>query len=187
MMKAEKGRRMSMKRILAVLMCMSLLMLAGCSDAGSSSSEPESQQSSSSQAEESSSEPEESTPEEAIAPAVQEMMEALAVYQPGTAGSSLKAYIAACGVLNYAEEYDSSGEETLRSSAAAWLEQADELTLECLQEGWEAVQSTAEEILTGSEESKAMLADAGNPNRYESYDAARYEEVSGILGELLEQ
>lgn len=182
MMKAEKGRRMSMKRILAVLMCMSLLMLAGCSDAGSSSSEPESQQSSSSQAEESSSEP-----EEAIDPAVQEMMEALAVYQPGTAGSSLKAYIAACGVLNYAEEYDSSGEETLRSSAAAWLEQADELTLECLQEGWEAVQSTAEEILTGSEESKAMLADAGNPNRYESYDAARYEEVSGILGELLEQ
>ena len=171
-----------MKRILAVLMCMSLLMLAGCSDAGSSSSEPESQQSSSSQAEESSSEP-----EEAIDPAVQEMMEALAVYQPGTAGSSLKAYIAACGVLNYAEEYDSSGEETLRSSATAWLEQADELTLECLQEGWEAVQSTAEEILTGSEESKAMLADAGNPNRYESYDAARYEEVSGILGELLEQ
>ena len=171
-----------MKRILAVLMCMSLLMLAGCSDAGSSSSEPESQQSSSSQAEESSSEP-----EEAIDPAVQEMMEALAVYQPGTAGSSLKAYIAACGVLNYAEEYDSSGEETLRSSAAAWLEQADELTLECLQEGCEAVQSTAEEILTGSEESKAMLADAGNPNRYESYDAARYEEVSGILGELLEQ
>lgn len=171
-----------MKRILAVLMCMSLLMLAGCSDAGSSSSEPESQQSSSSQAEESSSEP-----EEAIDPAVREMMDALAVYQPGTAGSSLKAYIAACGVLNYAEEYDPSMEETLRGSAEAWLEQADELTLECLREGWEAVRSTAEEILSGSEESKAMLADAGNPNRYESYDAARYEEVSGILGELLEQ
>ena len=178
---------MVMKRILAVLMCVSLLMLAGCTDTGTSSSESGSLQSSSSQTGESSSEPEAGTPEESVDPAVEEMMEALAAYQPGTAGSSLKAYIAACAVLNYAQEYDASMEETLRSSAAAWLEQADELTLECLQEGQGAVQSTVEAILSGSEESKALLADAGNPNRYESYDAARYEEVAGILWELLEQ
>lgn len=99
-----------MKKILAVLLCGSLMMFAGCSAEQSSSSEPETEQSSSSQAEESSSQEEESSSaaEGEIDPAVQEMMDALAAYQPGTAGSSLKVYIAACGVLNYAEEYDSS-------------------------------------------------------------------------------
>ena len=132
---------MVMKKILAVLLCGSLMMFAGCSAEQSSSSEPETEQSSSSQAEESSSQEEESSSaaEGEIDPAVQEMMDALAAYQPVTAGSSLKVYIAACGVLNYAEEYDSSMEDTLRSSVEAWMAQADETTLECLREGREAV------------------------------------------------
>ena len=120
---------MVMKKILAVLLCGSLMMFAGCSAEQSSSSEPETEQSSSSQAEESSSQEEESSSatEGEIDPAVQEMMDALAAYQPGTAGSSLKVYIAACGVLNYAEEYDSSMEDTLRSSVEAWMAQAGKL------------------------------------------------------------
>ena len=115
-----------------------------------------------------------------------EMMDALAAYQPGTAGSSLKVYIAACGVLNYAEEYDSSMEDTLRSSVEAWMAQADETTLECLREGREAVGIAAAEILTESEESKALLADAGNPNKYETYHPEKYDEVVLVLHELLD-
>ena len=170
-----------MKKILAVLLCGSLMMFAGCSAEQSSSSEPETEQSSSSQEEESS-----SAAEGEIDPAVQEMMDALAAYQPGTAGSSLKVYVAACGVLNYAEEYDSSMEDTLRSSAEAWMAQADETTLECLREGREAVGIAAAEILTESEESKALLADAGNPNKYETYHPEKYDEVVLVLHDLLD-
>ena len=170
-----------MKKILAVLLCGSLMMFAGCSAEQSSSSEPETEQSSSSQAEESS-----SAAEGEIDPAVKEMMDALAAYQPGTAGSSLKVYVAACGVLNYAEEYDSSMEDTLRSSVEAWMAQADETTLECLREGREAVGIAAAEILTESEESKALLADAGNPNKYETYHPEKYDEVVLVLHELLD-
>lgn len=186
--KERKASVLVMKKILAVLLCGSLMMFAGCSAEQSSSSEPETEQSSSSQAEESSSQEEESSSaaEGEIDPAVQEMMDALAAYQPGTAGSSLKVYIAACGVLNYAEEYDSSMEDTLRSSVEAWMAQADETTLECLREGREAVGIAAAEILTESEESKSLLADAGNPNKYETYHPEKYDEVVLVLHELLD-
>ena len=177
--KERKASVLVMKKILAVLLCGSLMMFAGCSAEQSSSSEPETEQSSSSQAEESSSQEEESSSaaEGEIDPAVQEMMDA---------GSSLKVYVAACGVLNYAEEYDSSMEDTLRSSVEAWMAQADETTLECLREGREAVGIAAAEILTESEESKALLADAGNPNKYETYHPEKYDEVVLVLHELLD-
>ena len=165
--KERKASVLVMKKILAVLLCGSLMMFAGCSAEQSSSSEP-------------------SAAEGEIDPAVQEMMDALAAYQPGTVGSSLKVYIAACGVLNYAEEYDSSMEDTLRSSVEAWMAQADETTLECLREGREAVGIAAAEILTESEESKALLADAGNPNKYETYHPEKYDEVVLVLHELLD-
>ena len=164
-----------MKKLWMALL-FSVLLFVGCTAGENSSSEPGSQSAPSSQAEEGSSQAEE------IDPAVREMMEALAGYQPGTAGSSLKVYIAACGVLDYAEEYDAAKEETLRSDAAAWLAQADALT----REGQEAVKQAAEAILSGSEESKALLADAGNPNRYESYHPERYEAVMQVLDDLLQ-
>ena len=163
-----------MKKLWMALL-FSVLLFVGCTAGENSSSEPGSQSAPSSQAEESSSQAEE------IDPAVREMMEALEGYQPGTAGSSLKVYIAACGVLDYAEEYDAAKEETLRSDAAAWLAQADALIREGLLEG-----QAAEAILAGSEESKALLADAGNPNRYESYHPERYEAVMQVLDDLLQ-
>ena len=103
-----------MKKLWMALL-FSVLLFVGCTAGENSSSEPGSQSSPSSQAEESSSQA------EGIDPAVREMMEALEGYQPGTAGSSLKVYIAACGVLDYAEEYDAAKEETLRSDAACLL------------------------------------------------------------------
>lgn len=44
----------------------------------------------------------------------------------------------------------------------------------------------AAEILTESEESKALLADAGNPNKYETYHPEKYDEVVLVLHELLD-
>ena len=176
-----------MKKILAILMSASLVLLSACSSEPSSSQEPESSQPQSSSSE--AAEPEESGSEAentAIDPDVQKMMDALTSYEPGTAGSSLKACIAACGVLNYAEGYDESQEQTLRTSIENYLAQADADTLARLQEGRDDVELAAAEILTGSEESKALLSDAGNPNEYDSYHSEKYEAVILVLQDVLD-
>ena len=192
-----------MKRFLALCLAAGLCLLAGCSTTGTgssggstsgevSSSEPSSSEPASSElgsgepatSEPSSGEPGSSEPLDTSA--VTEMMDALTAYQPGTAGSSLKVYIAACGILNYAEGYDTADEETLRRGVTAWMNAAAPDTLEMVRETFYAVTGAAEGVLAGDAESLALLADAGSPNRYDSYDPDRYETVKNILTELLQ-
>ena len=192
-----------MKRLLALCLAAGLCLLAGCSTTGTgsscgsasgevSSSEPSSSEPASSElgsgepatSEPSSGEPGSSEPLDTSA--VTEMMDALTAYQPGTAGSSLKVYIAACGILNYAEGYDTADEETLRQGVTAWMNAAAPDTLEMVRETFYAVTGAAEGVLAGDAESLALLADAGSPNRYDSYDPDRYETVKNILTELLQ-
>lgn len=192
-----------MKRFLALCLAAGLCLLAGCSTTGTgssggsasgevSSSEPASSEPASSEpssGEPASSEPSSSEPgsgEPLDTSAVTEMMDALTAYQPGTAGSSLKVYIAACGILNYAEGYDTADEETLRRGVTAWMNAAAPDTLEMVRETFYAVTGAAEGVLAGDAESLALLADAGSPNRYDSYDPDRYETVKNILTELLQ-
>ena len=59
-------------------------------------------------------------------------------------------------------------------------------TLEMVRETFYAVTGAAEGVLAGDAESLALLADAGSPNRYDSYDPDRYETVKNILTELLQ-
>ena len=192
-----------MKQLLALCLAAGLCLLAGCSTTGTgssggsasgevSSSEPASSEPASSEpgssepgsSELASSEPGSGEPLDTSA--VTEMMDALTAYQPGTAGSSLKVYIAACGILNYAEGYDTADEETLRQGVTAWMNAAAPDTLEMVRETFYAVTGAAEGVLAGDAESLALLADAGSPNRYDSYDPDRYETVKNILTELLQ-
>ena len=192
-----------MKRLLALCLAAGLCLLAGCSTTGTGSSggsasgevssgEPSSSEPASSElgsgepgsSELGSSEPGSGEPLDTSA--VTEMMDALTAYQPGTAGSSLKVYIAACGILNYAEGYDTADEETLRQGVTAWMNTAAPDTLEMVRETFYAVTGAAEGVLAGDAESLALLADAGSPNRYDSYDPDRYETVKNILTELLQ-
>ena len=192
-----------MKRLLALCLAAGLCLLAGCSTTGTgssggsasgevSSSEPASSEPASSEpgsselasSELASSEPGSGEPLDTSA--VTEMMDALTAYQPGTAGSSLKVYIAACGILNYAEGYDTADDETLRQGVTAWMNTAAPDTLEMVRETFYAVTGAAEGVLAGDAESLALLADAGSPNRYDSYDPDRYETVKNILTELLQ-
>ena len=192
-----------MKRFLALCLAAGLCLLAGCSTTGTgssggsasgevSSSEPASSEPGSSEpasSEPGSGEPASSEPgsgEPLDTSAVTEMMDALTAYQPGTAGSSLKVYIAACGILNYAEGYDTADEETLRQGVTTWMNAAAPDTLEMVRETFYAVTGAAEGVLAGDAESLALLADAGSPNRYDSYDPDRYETVKNILTELLQ-
>lgn len=191
-----------MKKIALALVCAAALMLGACTtqtggsssssslpSIGSSSSSPDSSSasgsSSSSPAGESSSQSE----EEPLAQntAFDEMMEGLAGYQQGTAGSSLKVYVAACGVLNFSQQYDAAQEEAFRADLEAYLQGADALTLEAIVLGQEDVKNTIEDLLTNGVQSQAeMLESAGNPNQYDQYDREKYEAVAQIFDEILQ-
>ena len=107
-----------------------------------------------------------------------EMMSALSGYQQGTAGSHLKQYTAACGVLNFAQQYDSDLDEYLNAASAE--------TIDILAEGCGNVDFAAREILSNGVDGVAdILNDAGNPNQYDEYDPEKYEAVAGILKETL--
>ena len=111
-----------------------------------------------------------------------EMMSALSGYQQGTAGSHLKQYTAACGVLNFAQQYDSNQEEQLRSDLDEYLNAASAETIDILAEGCGNVDFAAREILSNGVDGVAdILNDAGNPNQYDEYDPEKYEAVAGIL------
>ena len=115
-----------------------------------------------------------------------EMMTALTGYQPGTSGGSLKRYIAACGVLNFAQQYDDSRAEQLRSDLDGYLSALDKETLAVLKESREDVDFAARDILSkGVDGVSDILSDAGNPNQYDIYDSDQYEAVARILGEAL--
>ena len=114
------------------------------------------------------------------------MMSALSGYQQGTAGSHLKQYTAACGVLNFAQQYDSNQEEQLRSDLDEYLNAASAETIDILAEGCGNVDFAAREILSNGVDGVAdILNDAGNPNQYDEYDPEKYEAVAGILKETL--
>ena len=114
------------------------------------------------------------------------MMSALSGYQQGTAGSHLKQYTAACGVLNFAQQYDSNQEEQLRSDLDEYLNAASAETIDILAEGCGNVDFAAREILSNGVDGVAdILNDAGNPNQYDEYDPEKYEVVAGILKETL--
>ena len=115
------------------------------------------------------------------------MMDALEGYQPGTAGASLKLYTAACGVLNFSETYEAAQADSLRTALNEALSETDEETRAMLAADFDDVDGAAREILTkGVDAMSGVLADAGNPNRYDAYDADRYEAAASVLTEVLD-
>ena len=174
---------MGMERLIALLMAISLCLLTGCTNANTEDDSSESAGISL----EANVQEKESEPDETLDTSkVIRMMEALTDYKPGSAGNSLNLYVAACGILNFSEGYDTSEEKTLRKGISDWIEAADPEVLAMVQENFSDITAAADDVLNGDEESLRLLADAGNPNEYDSYDPQRYKAVEQVLIELLE-
>lgn len=192
-----------MKRIISVWgVCAVLaLILAGCRTAFSSgSAQPESasstvysssaasavSQSSSASQSKGTASSSSSAHEEIDDNAFNNMMNELIGYQPGTAGDSLKLCIAACGVLNFSEGYDTTQEQALRNALEQELSSIDQQQRETLAKNFHTVDGVAQNILKNGVESMSdILSDAGNPNLYDSYTSERYDQVASILAEYL--
>lgn len=191
-----------MKRIIPVWIACAVLalVLAGCrtasssasvqpgsaSPAVSSSSDASAVSQSSSFSQAKSDAPASSAHEKIDGDSFSDMMNGLTGYQPGTAGDSLKLYIAACGMLNFSEGYSTSQEQALRDALEQALSSMDQQKRETLAEIFPAVDSAARNILKNGVESMSdILSDAGNPNLYDSYTSERYDQVASILAEYL--
>ena len=172
-----------MKRLLPVLLLCTAVLFASCAR-GTSSSEALSQSGASSPASAAPSQSSSSASEEESA--VDRMMNALASYQSGTAGSSLKLYVAACELLNFSEDYDSSQEQELRDDFTEYLTLCGDTVRATIEEGRASVDFAAQEILTQGVDAMADLLDeAGCTDLRDSYDAEKYEQVTAILDECL--
>lgn len=114
------------------------------------------------------------------------MVSELEGIRPGSAGSSLRAYSAACAVLDFAERHGEGGEEWLKGRLEEYLEDAGKDKTGQLLEGWQAAKGAAQELLEkGTRELEALLSDAGSPNQYETYRWESYGPVAAILEQQL--
>ena len=119
---------------------------------------------------------------------VRALAEALAAYEPGTAGASLKAAVAACAVLDLAEERGApADEDALAQEAAQALEALGEEAAQRAAEGWPDVRAVCGQLLEegGVQAASGLLADAGEPNAHDAYTPARCEPVLRALDAAL--
>lgn len=114
------------------------------------------------------------------------MLSELEGVRPGSAGSGLRAYSAACAVLDFAERHGEGGAEWLKARLEKYLEEEGGSEAGPLWEGWRAASGAAQELLEkGTRELKDILSDAGNPNQYESYRWESYGPVAAIFEQQL--
>lgn len=114
--------------------------------------------------------------------ACREALSGLAQYEPGTAGSSLKVYIAAAGLLNFTQTYTDNQADALAEAAALFLRDLDENTLQSLCAQLPAIDEAAQKIIAGDDPATAdILKEAGSPQSYDAYDATRYDACWAIL------
>lgn len=181
-----------MKKLFILLLCVILMLISACSTNNYSfvnndkSSQEESSDDTAVQPSTNQSNSHAVSVEDA---AFDKMMEALTGYQQGTAGSSLKAYIAACGVLNFSEQFNEDEAAQFKIKLEDYMKNANELTISAIVLGEKDVQKVIEDILTKGTEDKeiaAMLKDAGNPNAYKTYSREKYNAVAIILNEVLQ-
>lgn len=109
-------------------------------------------------------------------------LEGITYLEVGTAGSSLKVYIAAARLMDFAQEYDDATQkEALTDGALAYLFQLGENASVTLSQNLILVNNAAQGIFSGDETALAAWEDAGSPGEYDSYSADRFNSVMAVL------
>ena len=106
--------------------------------------------------------------------AMSRALEACVSFGPGEAGSSLKAAIAACALLDSAQEL-AAPEEDWGACFDAWYQQQDAEKQEMFWENWPGLAADVRSIGQDPAAQAGLLESAGSPNRHDHYDAQTYE------------
>ena len=103
----------------------------------------------------------------------------------GTAGSSLKVYIAAAKVLNAAQL---AAESDMTAATAAYLDTLSPEELQRFADNLPLIDETARAIIANTDPLvQGMLEDAGSPQAFASYDLDRYEALKAAIEQSLAQ
>jgi len=90
-------------------------------------------------------------------------------YESGTAGSSLKAVVAAAGLMDWAEDNDFTADD-VKKAVTDYTENLSDEEKAAFAENAKEIVATAENLLTSSE-AKDLFSEAGNPQTHETYSA----------------
>ena len=106
-------------------------------------------------------------------------------YEPGTAGSSLKVYIAAAKLLNAAQL---AADSDMSAVTDAYLDALSAESLQRFTDNLPSIDETARLIIQGTDPTvQSMLEDAGSPQAFDHYDPDRYETLKAVIDQSLAQ
>lgn len=106
-------------------------------------------------------------------------------FESGTAGSSLKAVIAATGIMDWAEKNDFTADD-IKNAVTSYVSAMSDEEKTMMAENAKEITSTITTLLT-SDEAKALLEAAGNPQSSDSYTPEKAQAASdGIISALKE-
>jgi hypothetical protein len=105
----------------------------------------------------------------------------------GDAGSSLKAAVAACGLLDWAEDQKAAGldSKTLTEAAAGWMEKLSDSDYALFAGNWDSISMDGDSIVSDPASMADLLSDAGSPNQHDSYTAKNWQAVRDAVSAAL--
>lgn len=134
----------------------------------------------------SSDKPEESGSQTVDMAGFQEALNGIGNFEQGTAGSSLKAYIAAAGLLDWLHDVGTLPTQEIEEQTYHYLNALDAVQQENFSANFDTIRQAAEQIADGTDEAKGMLTDAGNPQKYDSYSRADLDTAAGIIQKAID-
>lgn len=109
-------------------------------------------------------------------------LEQCVCYGQGEAGVSLKTVVAACGMLDWAEDNPAApADDEISRCVEDWLGEKDLETRQRFWDNWPSIDQQAREILADPDACRDLLASAGNPQRHEQYSSGCYLRLSGCI------
>jgi hypothetical protein len=105
----------------------------------------------------------------------------------GDAGSSLKSMIAACSLLDWAEDNGAAKADSaeLAAEVQSWLNGLDSDQRANMSENWEGISANADTVVSDPASVADLLDCAGNPNRHASYTSANWEALKAAVNAAL--
>lgn len=179
---------MSLKRFAALMLCaaLALCLLAGCGGAGTDASS-EAAPSEQAQASASGLLPEEDENSLVLTDPSGAFASALG-WDGGTAGTSLKAVIAAADMLAWAEDNNLSrqSQTAAKTLLENWYDGLTEIQKEGLAEAWPLIKNDAQLMLTDKDSIAGLIEDAGlKAEKLPGCTQANWEALAALLDEIV--
>lgn len=111
------------------------------------------------------------------------ILDALKLYTPGTAGSSLKLCTAAFPMIDFSQEYDSADASSVSAVVEEYMSSLSDEEKALIRGTLAEVENDVAKTLftEGFDAIEPRLDDAGNPNKYTEYDKEKYDEFMAVF------